>query len=194
VTWAAEIVGPPGVGKSTVIEALTRHDVRTVDSLKAGAALIPSMLGVIAHSFRDRAARPRTLQEFRWMTRLTAAPSLVRGSRILFDQGPVYTIARLTGAAMRSSWLDEQTKRWSELLDLIVLLDAPDDVLIERIEGRAKTHALKGVADAQTRASLAKWRALYASVVSAMGDVALMRIDSATVAADQAAAQIMERA
>ncbi len=57
---------------------------------------------------------------------------------------------------------------WGGLLDTVVWLDASDDVLLERINARAKDHRLKGDATREAYAVLERSRADYEAVLARM--------------------------
>jgi len=108
---------------------------------------------------------------------------------VIFDQGPLYTLARLTdstqpmdstrltesGARTESGigrseafarWRRAAVDRWASALGVAVLLDAPDDVLVQRIHARVKPHAAKELpADAATRAVASSRASLEAVLV-----------------------------
>lgn len=198
--WVAEIVGPPGSGKSAVTQALGAHPALTRIGILRSATRMPVLLrhaaSIVVRTAARSASRPRSVQELRWMARLQASPSLVRGRvAVVFDQGPVYTLARLReGMRTPTPWLTTQLRTWSELLTVVVLLDADDDVLLRRIDTREKQHALKGVHPDAARPGLARWRALYAEVVGQLtdgGGPVVVRFDTGVTSADEIARQVL---
>ncbi len=165
-----EVVGPPGAGKSTLLSELERGgDVEVVDSARAASvhrfraattfAGGRSLLGASVAWRRP----PRTRQIARWCVRLGAfepllAPAAQRAEITVIDQGPVYTLARLAGcssARRGTSWWTTQVTTWARLLDTVIVLDADDDVLRERIGARAKAHSLR---DASAERAIAEIR------------------------------------
>jgi thymidylate kinase len=178
---AVEVVGPPGAGKSTLTAALARayQRVAVVERYGGGpglAGLMRSAAAVVA------VAGPETdRQRLRWMARLEASAGVLERRRgdapvVLFDQGPVYTMARLWGSAGAAAarrryarWFDVKLRLWGDLLDLVVVLDAPDEVLLARIRGREKPHATKAAPDPLARAVVGRERAAYAGVLGALG-------------------------
>jgi len=93
----------------------------------------------------------------------------------VFDQGPAYTLTRLAEAIERResidtvrSWWEEQLAWWSRRLDLLVVLDAPDDVLLDRVRRRDKRHVVENLPDQDARTTLALQRARHVAVVNAI--------------------------
>jgi hypothetical protein len=91
----------------------------------------------------------------------------------VMDQGPVYSLTKLCELGLEpltterlARWWEESLDRWASLLDVIIWLDAPDQVLIERINIRGKRHLLKGARDRDARDVLAQSRARYEYVIS----------------------------
>jgi AAA domain len=184
-----EVVGPPGTGKSTLTAALAAAGERisvvqrygdapgVAGLLRAAAVVVP-----LARSERDR-------RRLRWMARLEASAGVLERCRgdapvVLFDQGPVYTLARLWASAAGiprqpgyTRWYDAKLRQWRDLLDVVVVLDAPDEVLLGRIRGRAKPHAAKGMPASSARAALGRERAAYAGVLAALGPATTLRLD-----------------
>jgi hypothetical protein len=128
------------------------------------------------------------------MIRLKAAEGILarerRGSGLLlFDQGPVYTLAWLK-EVMKSmppgpsliDWEQHSISFWAEALDAVIILDAPDDLLLDRIHGRSKPHALRAVARGRARRSLHEERGFYEETVTklieARDTLPIIRLDT----------------
>lgn len=195
MTAVAEVVGPPGSGKSTVHQALARGTVRSIGNYLA-VSRVPAWAASgleVATILREARAAGFGRLQLRWIVRLQATPRVLslesRGaSAVVFDQGPVYALARLRMAfdkvhpttSMRA-WWDTTLRWWADRLDLIIELDARDDVLLSRIQARAKDHVFQRLSAAQAAAALATERGSYRDVVDqfvAAGRCRLERVDT----------------
>jgi hypothetical protein len=206
VTSVGEVVGPPASGKSTVHRALDGAGIRAIGnylSVRRVPAWATSAIG-IRSVLREAIRAGFTRRQLTWIVRLQATPSALRraelGARaVVFDQGPVYALARLGDAiasagepASLRAWWTARLRWWAERLDLVVSLDAPDDVLLRRIRSRDKEHPLRGLGDAEAASGLATERARTDAVVeaiAAMGRSRIERIDGSMTDA----AQVVER-
>lgn len=157
-----EIAGPAGAGKSTLVRALVARDPRMqVVQLphrvqlapfyaRRAAELLPTYL------LHYRGTRWFTRQEAKamalvdaWQRHVNGRPS--RDDRILlFDQGPVFRLAVMSGfgppivrSAIFTDLLEGWASSWADRLDLVVWLAAPDAVLLHRIRTRPQNHAVK---------------------------------------------------
>lgn len=195
---AVEVLGPPGAGKSALAAALADHsEVRIVKRYR-GARYLPCALrswaAVAPTVLRDPMRRSLSRRQLTWIARLEASAGMLElhgspGAVIVFDQGPIYTLARLPdiGAVADgmladgplARWRQAKIGQWARLLDLIVVLDAPEAVLLHRIDSRSKSHALKGLSDG---AALARDRAAYAGLLEELTEEGLraLRLDSGT--------------
>ncbi|UCE86398.1 MAG: hypothetical protein JSU66_01250 [Deltaproteobacteria bacterium] len=158
-----EIVGPPGAGKTSLLTALAaqRPDLRPIFGWRA-ARWIPSfardaagLLPLFIEAWWRR--RPLARRDMERMVRVQASRRIAERCRretLVMDQGPIYTLATLrlsrpahdAGDPLRT-WWDRMSERWARLLHTVVVLDAPDAVLLERIRNRSKDHRLKGGVD-----------------------------------------------
>ena len=182
-TKVVEIVGPAGAGKTTFYQALDRYtqsvrlenfpDVRKVADapffISNGLQLIPSLLPL----YRPH-SRQLTRREFAWMSILMGWSTLLRkqsndGNKvIILDQGPVYLLAemRLFGPeylkqkAAERLWQDLYI-RWSSTLDMVLWLDASDEVLLDRIRTRQQEHMVKDQPAAIVYEFLNRYRTEY---------------------------------
>ena len=119
------------------------------------------------------------------------------GQLVLLDEGPVYALAKLEAysqaakdaGAFGALWR-EALARWRTTLDVIVWLDAPDELLVHRIRTRAKAHRVKTVAALEAACFLSRYRAAYGTVVTRLcisGGPRLLKFDTSIgTAAEQA--------
>lgn len=183
-----EIVGPAGAGKTSLYQALGRYteaiqlenfpDVhKTADApffILNGLRLIPSLLRLDRHD-----SRQLTRREFAWMTILNGWSALLRkGSNqcnkiLLLDQGPVYLLAevRLFGPeylrqeAAEKIWQDFYSL-WKNTLHMVVYLDAPDQILFDRIRNRQQEHIVKTQPASIVYEFLGRYRNEYELILS----------------------------
>lgn len=195
-----EVAGPAGSGKSTLTDRLTAQPgviapegPDKVDSLRALARALAGQWSALGKSSRDRSVI-RSLAHLDHWAQLSRK---VRSAEIhlVIDQGPVYRIIqvmdRLGLFPSKSRWWSDQLRTWTELLDAVVYLDAPDEVLLRRLAERAKHHRLEDLSRRAARDELGRTRALFDQALSTLegGGVDILRIDTRSM--DPAA---MERA
>lgn len=196
-----ELVGVTGTGKSTLARTLLagQPDWHAADFVHARD---PSHWRYFAHC-APGAARllPGALQRPRmsWdelklyvyaseWHRYLAARREHRSGVTLFDQGPIFALARLVwgGSAVTKgswfrSWKRETVACWARELDLVVELTAPDDVVLARVDARDRWHEIKGLARRGALEVVAAHRRAYADVledVERSGPLRLLRVDT----------------
>lgn len=176
----AEIVGPAGAGKSTLAAALGRRG----EGVRAGLGVwrLPARL-LLSSALRSlpqllgmyRGGRPPGFQEAALVVRLNALGRLVgreaarRHRFLLLDEGTVFALAKLDAFGRAGGRPRGLVERWAGVLDAVVWLDAPDEVLARRIRGRAKPHRMKARTDEEIKAFLARYRESYERVVAELG-------------------------
>jgi energy-coupling factor transporter ATP-binding protein EcfA2 len=201
-----ELVGPPGAGKSTIFGAL-----RAADPTVTGRPIItrgkpaPWLYAHTALLVGDLARRraltrrwnPNSLAmgaELRALPRVLAR--LPDDALVIFDQGPLYTLTRPGLRADRlRDWWDARLAEWSRTMDAFVWLDAPDAVLVERIDTRAKTHRLKNAEMEAASAWLANDRAMFGDLLGHLermpGGPAVLRFDTSQVSPEAVAREVL---
>jgi hypothetical protein len=158
-----ELVGPAGVGKTTLARNVQRADTSVHVGLglwglprwrlvKSAIALLPT---IISSAVRKRRLR---WNEVAHMVRLDALRPTLRRVKsryrvIMLDEGPVFGISWLDlafanrGTHAPARWRRRALARWADLLDSVILLDANDTVLANRIRTRAKSHRMMNGSD-----------------------------------------------
>jgi hypothetical protein len=192
MTRVVELLGPPAAGKSSVARTLAEmsgvavvkdHRPADLPALVVGAARAWPVL----HS-----RRPSGIGRARWMAwggRLGAAPYVVcrrraAGARgVLLDQGPAYTLGRLTAVRRDASglrWWNRRIAACADLLDGLVLLHAGPETLAERLSARDKQHPAQDLPHAELLRYLAGEAALSAMVADAVEEAggSVLRLDT----------------
>jgi hypothetical protein len=190
-----ELVGPAGAGKTSLLRILSESDAALRAGvcptarahLRSAVALLPTFVAV--HRSARRVLWPEMkrivyLRTLEWML----ADGRADAGPVVLDEGPLYMLARLEvygarriGGRGYQDWRRGEVARWARRLGLVVLLDAPDDVLIERIRRRARPHHAQRLPDPQVRRFLADYRDAYDRTLTALvtaHDVRVLRFDS----------------
>ena len=194
---ALELVGVAASGKSTLFRALAERSARVAPGvpcsslehlrfgLRHGAWLLRAWLDSHDRWLGEKELRSMSYVEGwrrgveRWQP----------GDRVaVFDHGPLFRLARLAAFGPRlvasaafHVWSEQALSAWAKLLDGVVWLDAPDELLVARIDGRAEHHRMQGGDARDTRRFLARYRAAYATLLGeleAAGGPRPLRIDT----------------
>jgi hypothetical protein len=200
-----ELVGLPGSGKSTIHNTLlSRGDgVVPMPILRYrphAGVLARHVAATLATLARHGALRPPPSRE--WLMMLTyvrALPPVLRGPNrppgdlLVFNQGPIFTLSRPSARDERlAGWWDRSVDIWRSLFDAVIWLDAPDPVLLERIDSREEPHRLKGSPRPRALESLAQDRAVYESVLDRFaGGPPILRFDTSRRSADEIADDVL---
>jgi hypothetical protein len=176
-----EIMGPAAVGKTSLVRTLRSKD----DRIRAGLDVsrtrwFPSLVGKVASLLpvwvlgyrRDRWFTWNELKSiafldawYRASQRQTSPDALVT----VIDHGPIYRLARLRefGPAVARSepfqrWWRASLDAWLNALDIVVWLDAPDAVLLRRVEERGHWFLSDDRPSEDKREFLARYRRAFA--------------------------------
>jgi hypothetical protein len=200
-----ELAGPAGAGKSATRRALiarsqagngTIWGLPVLSLLLTGVELIPSFIPLWWQ------ARSPLWEETRHMVRLrTLRRALQRGgserNAIVFDEGPIFALARLRGFGhplMRSEgseqWWRATLHEWAGLVDMVVVLDAPDGLLAQRIRSRPEDHEVKQASDPEIAAWMARFRQALDWVLARLAlenGMTVLRLETSSDAPEQLA-------
>ncbi len=173
-----EILGPAGAGKTTLARLLSeeypcvrvglgvRKPLSFLRLVVGSGPLLPLWLR------RYRADRWFTWRELRSIafveSWLRAVGRTAPGTLTVLDHGPVFRLARFlaSGPSIVESerfrrWWHRYLDGWLEALDLLVLLDAPDSVLLERVSQRGHWFLAGDRPEGEKRRFLAVYRECF---------------------------------
>ena len=211
--WAIEIGGPAGAGKTTLLKALAdRHPIITADARLRRVRDLPTIAGNM-FSFLPtylklfRGTRWFTWTETRsmtylksWLRDLSLRPN---GSSAItvFDHGPIFRLVILrefgpdvTRSPQFQSWWADVLHEWSAALNLVVWLDAPDELLIQRIRERPRWHRFKATTEEEAFRFMLDYRKSCEELISrltANGGPKLLHFDTSVYSTDAVADEIL---
>ncbi len=177
-----ELVGLAGAGKSTLARELAGEPtVQLGLPLTRGRAAVAQATAVAPFAvpyLRDaRGSAWFTRDEVRGLGYLRAWQKALTRPRagspcVVLDHGPLFRLAQLDAygppvastAAFRR-WWDVTLDQWVDLLDVVVWLDAPEELLVRRIRSRDQRHVLRDADDDAARLFLGRYRASYERVL-----------------------------
>lgn len=158
-----EPVGLAGVGKTTLLQTLSQQNenisttihlnkVRLVPFFISNTLpFVPTFLRQYKHS------RWFTWKEIRSMVYLKAWRHVLdqktpgKDKIIMLDHGPIFKLVQLrefgpefTKSTRYNEWWYNTLAQWTETLDVVIWLDAPDETLLDRINTRSTNHTVKG--------------------------------------------------
>jgi hypothetical protein len=205
-----ELTGPAGVGKSTLANSLLQRleaapgtiwGQPPLSLVGSGLGLLPTIVGFCLH------ARTPLWDEARHIVRLRALHRALGGSAppadvLIFDEGPVFALAWLRGfghEAFRSEssavWWRSVLLEWAAVMDAVVVLDAPDSLLAQRIRSRPDGHEVKAFLDPEISLWMARFRAALDWVLAEMtrlGGPPVLRLSTAEEPLERLVDQVLE--
>jgi shikimate kinase len=209
-SFIVELVGPAGAGKTTLLRALsqrnqrilvgTRLRVRRIEHIpffvRNVVLLLPTLLRQYGQSGSLTRQEIEVMAVVKGWHRVLGQQASNHRTVIVLDQGPVFKLAWLHELGRESlkshtieRWRDSMLKQWAPVLDMVIWLDAPDTILLERIDARDKAHLVKGESEQDVFEFLARCRAAYEHVISmlmAKSDApGVLRFDTAQEPLDQ---------
>ncbi len=199
-----EVMGPAGAGKTSLVDAVRRldpgvrtgvHAPRAVWFALALARVLPSLPRWLPRARRERWF---TWNEVKSIGFLEAwLPRVRRGSgtATLLDHGPLYRLARLAefGPPVVGSPRFHRWWRRCLALDLVVVLDAPDAVLLERVDHRGHWY-LSAASPEERREFLRRYRGAFERILAAIGGggPAVLRLRSDEAEPDRLAGAVLD--
>jgi deoxyadenosine/deoxycytidine kinase len=210
-----EIAGIAGAGKSRLTDVLRRQpgwwevaDSLHTRKLRHVLYIVRSLPRVAALAAASAAALRRpTWDDMKYVMyvsqwhRYLAGHDRPSGMVTVLDQGPVFALARFRATAHPftrtrafDAWWPAMVRHWSRELNAIVWLDAPDLVLLERINTRSQAHETKGASVEDGRDFITRYRTAFEEVLASMsaaGRPNVLRFDTAEQSAEDIAAEIV---
>jgi hypothetical protein len=206
-----ELAGPAGAGKSTLSQDLLRRLNATPGTI--WGLPVPSLLGNglrLIPTFVKPWIQSRSLlwDETRHMVRLETLHNAVRQATlpdddvVIFDEGPIFSMAWLRGfghETLRSpattEWWQTTLHRWATLMDVVLVLDASDQLLARRIRQRPHWHEVKDLPDSEIPIWMARFREALNWVLAELtsrGGPAIVRLTIADEPLERTAERAIE--
>jgi hypothetical protein len=192
-----ELAGPAGAGKTTVAGGLLRSlpgarlgsppgRLATVRSVLATAPVLQASRSVAAPGRWWSEAELRSIGYLlAWQHQVGDGGA---AKPLLLDHGPVFRLAMLVAGrpqALRhpvfGPWWWRTATSWARLLDTVVVLDAPTDELIKRIEARPRAHRVRGADPREAERFVDAYRIAFEQVLRVVSHegTPVVRVDTA---------------
>lgn len=213
-----EVIGLAGAGKSTITNALGRVDptilcefIPNVRDVRLAPFFVSNILPLIPLLIHTIGNGDRYLnrRELAWMAMLNGWPNLLERQKasgchaIVIDQGPIFLIATLLEFGPRGlrysaleGWWDKIINNWKQALNLVIWLDARDEILTARIRNRDQDHPVKYKTDQEIRAFLELYRRIYFEVMNRLlidnPRMHILHIDTSDMTVDEVVNRIFQ--
>ncbi len=208
-----EMVGIGGAGKSTLLRALNRGDPRIRKSEPPGKlGYIPALATLFffwlpVYLRKYRGTRWFTWDEMRNIcyldVRLNHIRRQLRSSDVILalDPGSVYWLSSLREFGPEFAkdplflrWWDARLQEWSAALDMIVWIEAPNELLLQRVLARDEVHEAREQPAGTALEYFERYRLWYSRMVPEMasrGHARLFHFRSDELTTEQMVSEVL---
>lgn len=212
--FAIEIGGPAGAGKTTLLREIgERHPTIAADARLHRVRDLPWIAGNTLPYLPTFLANCRRMRWFTWtetrsMTYLKAwLYDLSRRPKdsdtiTIFDHGPIFRLVilrefgpQLTRTKNFDRWWQNVLQSWAKSLNMVVWLDAPDDILLTRIRQRPRWHRFKDTNDDDAIRFMHEYRQSCKDIIgqlTANGGPKIIQFNTEEVSTEQVAEIVLE--
>lgn len=195
-----EVLGPAGSGKTTFVRSLSESYSPVQDQLallwtdksRALGSILYELLP--AYLWNYSTSRWFNVEELRRMSyvkawhRLLTQPPPSAGTITTLDHGPIFMLGmvqefgpQLVRTRDFARWSESAIAAWSDSLDVVLWLDAPNDILVQRIGLRDHPHIVKGKPFREACDFLERCRLSFGRILSeikALGHLKVLHFDT----------------
>jgi cytidylate kinase len=210
-----EIIGLAGTGKSTLSSDLYRQNKKILASERLGFIKTKHRLFFITQAFLLLPTFFRQPRNGRWFTRgeikkmvylqgwhrVLKRQGTNNNAIVVVDQGAIYKLATLYWFGPEklkdqrlNKWWDQLFEQWASTLDMVVWLDGPDDILIERINSRDSWHLIKELSTQEARKYFSDYRLAFNYILSRLlsfEDITVLRFDTSYQSPEDILARVL---
>lgn len=136
-------------------------------------SLLPIYLRQYRHSRWFNWRETRSMAYLRAGLQVLERQASNNGAVIILDHGPIYRLAFLralgpevTNSQSYMSWWSNLLNQWTATLDMLIWLDAPNTILLDRIRTRDSKHAIKEKCEEEAYEFLTRYRTFLAQIIS----------------------------
>jgi len=189
-----ELVGPPGSGKTTVTEILkTKNKNVSVEifpfinnrkDLPFFALNLMRLTPDIFHFFLNaKGKRFPAKRDIALMTILTGWNLTLKkitssnDQMVILEEGAICLLAKLNGfgsdvlrETCAAGWWHKTNRKWAHTLDMVIVLDTPNDVLLKRIRSRELQYEIKNMPNEEAHQYLAQIQEAETHAISNLKD------------------------
>lgn len=185
-----ELVGPAGSGKTSLFHALTEQS-QQIQPLYApdpsnsaywyfftwnSILIIPFLIHCALSRQSDRFISRREIAS---ISILKGWNTLIKGTKqkqkkfFLMDQGPIFLLTeyrlfgpKTDGDKWTKQWWTRIIQNWANIIDIVIMLDAPTPQLFSRVNSRTKWHIVKNNPEKEVETFYERYRNEFQEVTS----------------------------
>ena len=210
-----EIIGPAGSGKTTLLKTLTQRGEKVQSSIHPSKirqvpffisntfSLLPIYVRHYRHSRWFNWRETRSMSYLKAGLRIVERQASNNSKVIIMDHGPIYRLAflralgpEITTSQSYMNWWINVLNKWAATLDVLIWLDAPNSILVNRIRKRNTNHTVKDKHKEEAYKFLTRYRTFLAKIISDyMSDrqVLLLKFNTNQLTVNQIADRVLAK-